>query len=122
MPASLQIPLLGDMLTVMRRRSGLATLILVVACLAAVGKSRYFLLGSLTEASVEGKSCRYVMRVGLVFTAVEACGNGKLPNLLKGPIRVAPGADHLFFLDQDGRQHKARIVKRSPPPPPSPVS
>ena len=109
------------MFTVMRRRSGLAALILVVACLAAVGKSRYFLPGILTEASVEGKTCRYVMRAGLVFTAVEGCSNRKLPHLLKGPIRVAPDGDHLFFLDEDGRQHKARIVKRSPPPPPSPV-
>jgi hypothetical protein len=111
------------MLTVMRRRSELAILsILIVACWAAVGKSRYFLSGSLTEASVEGKTCRYVLRAGLVFTALEACSNGKLPNLLKGPIRVAPDGDYLFFLDQDGRQHKARIVKRSPPPPPLPVS
>ena len=110
------------MLTVMRRRSGFATLILVVACLAAGGKPRYFLPGSLMEASVEGKTCRYVMRAGLVFIAVEACNNGKLPHLLKGPIRVTRDGDHLFFLDEDGRQHKARIVKRSPPPPPSPVS
>jgi hypothetical protein len=110
------------MLTVMRRRSVLTLLMLLVACWAALGKSRYFLPGSLTEASVEGKTCRYVMRAGFVFTAVEACSKGKLPNVLKGPIRVAPDGDHLFFLDQDGRQHKAKIVKRSPPPPPSPIS
>jgi len=84
----------------------------------------------LTEASIENKSCEYVIsstpetsrgRAGLVFVAVESCKAGRLPNLLKGPIRIAADRDQLFFLDRDGRQHQARIVSRSPPPPPPPI-
>ena len=104
-----------------------AATLLALLCLYAGAKSRYFVVGALIEARIENKACRYVMsstpetygaRAGLVFVAVESCKARRLPNLRKGPIRIAANRDHLFFLDQDGRQHKARIVKRSPPRPP----
>ena len=113
----------------MKRVLAAATL-LTLLCLYAGAKSRYFAVGALTEASIENKSCEYVIsstpetyggRAGLVFVAVESCKAGRLPNLLKGPIRIAADRDQLFFLDRDGRQHKAKIVRRLPPPPPPPI-
>ena len=36
--------------------------VLALACSCAIANSRYFVLGTLTEAKLEGKSCRYVMQ------------------------------------------------------------
>ena len=90
----------------------LAATLLTLLCLYVGAKSRYFVVGALTEARIQNKSCRYVMsstpetygaRPRLVLVAIESCKAGRLPNMLKGPIRIAPDRDRLFFLGT-GRQ------------------
>ena len=79
---------------------------------ARVGaKSRYFVVGALTEARIENNSRGHVMsstpetygaRPGLVFVAIESGKAEQLPNMLTGPIRIAPHRDRLFSWNRTG--------------------
>jgi len=94
-----------------------AATLLTLLCLYVGAKSRYFVVGALavvgalTEARIENNSCRYVMsstpetygaRPGLVFVAIESRKAGQLPNMFKGPIRIAPDRDRLFSWNRTG--------------------
>ncbi|HET9321260.1 MAG TPA: hypothetical protein VFO27_15840, partial [Bryobacteraceae bacterium] len=43
------------------------------------------------------------------------------PKVLRGPVRISVENDRVYFLDQDGKEHKATVVERHPPPPPLPI-
>ena len=89
----------------------LAATLPILLCLFLGAKSLYFVVGALTEARIENNSYRYVMsstletygaRPGLVFVAIESRKAGQLPNMLKGPIRIAPDRDSLFSWNRTG--------------------
>jgi hypothetical protein len=87
-----------------------AATLLTLQCLY-VCQIAHFVVGALTEARIENNSCRYDMsstpeiygaRPGLVFVAIESCKAGQLPNMLKGPMRIAPDRDRFFAWNRTG--------------------
>jgi hypothetical protein len=95
----------------------------VYVCVAfSPAEPRYFTVGSLRAVYLDGSACVYeISGWGEVFVAEERCNTHRLPSVLKGPIRLAVTKGQLVFLDQEGKEHKTKIIKRSPPAPPSPV-
>ena len=106
----------------------LAATLLTLLCLYAGAKSRYFVVGALTEARIENNSRGHVMsstpetygaRTGLVFAAIESCKAGQLRKLLKGPIRIAPNRDRVFSWIRAGVSiRRGRLNDHRPPPRP----
>jgi hypothetical protein len=99
--------------------------VLLVACATSVeSKSRYFHVAKLLSVDYTNGEQRYRIDepMGiLIATQSVATGSSARPALLEGEIRVSIEGNTLYYLDQRGKQYKARIVKRQDHPPPAPV-
>ena len=96
-----------------------AAILLLAASLCA---ARYFIAATLVSTEHQGSDQWYTIEAPTgVYLVREHWTRKDPPHVLKGEIRVAIEDKTLYFLDQDGKEHKTRIEEKQPPRAPRPA-